>query len=136
MFCGYLLISAVYTWPLLPQLAKQIASDPYDPILGATMLEWNATTLPFSEHWWSPPFFYPHHDVGAFTENFVGISALASPIYWLTGDPIKTYNIVLFLTWPLAGEMAPGMPMPIRSAVPTSASRSATRPATALSVAS
>ena len=102
MFCGYLLISAVYTWPLLPQLAKQIASDPYDPILGATMLEWNATTRPFSEHWWSPPFFYPHERVAAFTENFVGISALASPIYWLTGDPIITYNVVFFLTWPLA----------------------------------
>ncbi len=102
MFCGYLLITAVYTWPLLPQLSKQIASDPYDPILGATMLQWNATTLPFSERWWSPPFFFPHERVGAFTENFVGISAVASPVYWLTGNAIEAYNIAFFLTWPLA----------------------------------
>jgi hypothetical protein len=96
------MLAAVYTRPLLEQRASRIASDPYDPILNTSILWWNATTLPFSAHWWNAPFFYPSRDVSAFTENLVGISPIASPIYWLTGNPLATYNLALFLTWPLS----------------------------------
>ena len=99
---AYGLLAAAYTHPLLADSASQIASDPYDPILNTSILWWNATTLPFSPAWWTPPFFHPSQGIAAFTENLVGLSPIATPIYWLTGDPIRTYNWTHFLTVPLS----------------------------------
>lgn len=98
---AYVLIAAVYTWPLLRQATDRIASDPYDPILNTSILWWNATVLPFTAAWWTPPFFFPSLYVAAFTENLVGLGVVATPIFLATGQPILTYNLTLFLTWPL-----------------------------------
>jgi F5/8 type C domain-containing protein len=99
---GYLLLAAIYTWPLLRDRSTRIASDPGDPILTASVLWWNATTTPFSDRWWTPPLFYPNDQVSALTENFVGESVVASPVFWLTRDPILAFNVAVFLTWPLS----------------------------------
>ena len=79
-----------------------IAGGSGDPLLNASILWWNATTIPLSEHWWNPPYFYLTHDVTTFTENLLGISPIASPVFWLTGNPLTAYNLALFLTWPLS----------------------------------
>jgi hypothetical protein len=102
VLCLYLGLAAIYAAPVLRWGHERIANDRYDPILNASILWWNATTLPFSPSWWSPPYFYPSTGVSAFTENLTGISVLASPVYWLTGNPLAAYNIALFLTWPLS----------------------------------
>ncbi len=98
---AYLLIAALYTWPLLPLASTKIAGNAGDPILTTSILWWNATTLPFSEAWWNPPYYYPDHGVTTFTENLVGVSVFATPIYWLTHNPLTTYNVALYLAWPL-----------------------------------
>jgi len=98
----YLAIGVVYTHPVIWRSFDRIANDPYDPILNTSILWWNATTVPFTEAWWSPPHFYPARDVAAFTENLVGISVVASPIYWITGNALAAYNLSFFLTWPLS----------------------------------
>jgi len=98
----YLLTAAIYTRPLLEQSTTRIAYDPYDPILNASILWWNATTVPFSSEWWNPPYFYPGKGISAFTENLVGVSVIASPVYWITRNPLAAYNIAFFLTWPLS----------------------------------
>jgi hypothetical protein len=100
-FAVYFLIATVYTWPLLWHAGDQIASDAGDPILNASILWWNATVGPFTPAWWSPPFFFPSQNVAAFTENLVGLGPVATPIFWATGQPILTYNLTYFLTWPL-----------------------------------
>lgn len=102
---AYVLIAAAYTWPLLWRAGDQIVSDPFDPILNASILWWNATVVPFTAEWWNPPFFFPSHNVAAFTENLVGLGVVATPIFWATGQPILTYNLTHFLTWPF-GAMA------------------------------
>jgi hypothetical protein len=102
ILCAYTLLAAIYTSPVLQQSQSRIASDPYDPILNTSILWWNATTIPFSEQWWNPPYFYPATGVSAFTENLVGVSLFASPVYWLTTNPLAAYNIAFFLTWPLS----------------------------------
>ena len=58
--------------------------------------------MPFTAAWWNPPYFYPAPGISAFTENLVGVSVIASPVYWLTGNPLAAYNIAFFLTWPLS----------------------------------
>jgi F5/8 type C domain-containing protein len=100
--CAYLLIGAVYTHPVLQRSFTGIANDPYDPILNASILWWNATTVPFSAEWWSPPHFHPTQDVAAFTENLVGVSVLATPVYWLTGSALAAYNVCFAISWPLS----------------------------------
>jgi len=96
------LIAAVYTWPLLREARSRIAADPFDPILNASILWWNATVVPFTAGWWSPPFFFPAENVAAFTENLAGLGVVATPVFWITGQPILTYNLTLFLAWPLS----------------------------------
>jgi hypothetical protein len=97
----FVALAAIHTHPVLPRSGVAIASDRYDPVLNASILWWNATTVPFSSRWWTPPHYYPSEGVAAFTENLVGLSPIATPLYWLTGDPLRTYNLVFVLTWPL-----------------------------------
>ena len=93
---AYVLIATVYTWPLLYHAGDHIASDPFDPILNASILWWNATVVPFTPAWWSPPFFFPSQNVAAFTENLVGLGPVATPIFWATGQPILTTTSRIF----------------------------------------
>lgn len=98
---AYLILAALYTSPLLGRSRTAVASDRYDPVLNASILWWNATTIPFSSAWWTPPHYFPSEGIAAFTEHLVGVGVIASPLYWLTGDPLLTYNLVFFLSWPL-----------------------------------
>jgi hypothetical protein len=98
----YLTLAAIYTRPLLELSTTRIASDPYDPILNTSILWWNATTVPFSQEWWDPPYFYPGDGISAFTENLVGLGVISTPVFWLTRNPLAAYNVAFFLTWPLS----------------------------------
>ena len=98
----YLLVTAVYTWPLLSYAGTRLPSDPADPVFNAAILWWNATTVPFSSQWWNAPHYYPSADVAAFTENLVGLSPIATPVYWLTHNPVAAHNAAYFLTYPLS----------------------------------
>jgi hypothetical protein len=98
----YMILAALCTRPLLELSQSHIAGDPGDPVLNASILWWNATTLPFSEQWWNPPYFHLTKGVSAFSENLVGISPIATPLYWITRNPLTSYNVTLFLTWPLS----------------------------------
>jgi hypothetical protein len=99
---AYLVLAAVYTHPLLPRSRDAIANDRYDPVLNASILWWNATTVPFSPGWWTPPHFFPSERIAVFTENLVGLGPITTPLYHATGDPLLTYNLAVFLTWPLS----------------------------------
>ncbi|CAN5639177.1 hypothetical protein BH23ACI1_BH23ACI1_10460 [soil metagenome] len=101
-FVFFVALAALYTHPVLVRSGTAIASDSYDPVLNASILWWNATTVPFSPSWWTPPHFYPSDGIAAFTENLVGLWPVATPLLWVTGDPLRTYNLVLFLTWPFS----------------------------------
>jgi hypothetical protein len=37
-----------------------------------------------------------------FSENLLGVSVFASPIYWLTHNPLTAHNVSLYLAWPLS----------------------------------
>src|SRR5262245_41978293 len=101
VFLIFLLLSAIYTRPLLSKLTTALPSDAGDPALNASILSWNASTLPFTSAWWDAPHFYPTAGVAALTENLVGFVPFSSPVMWLTGNSIAAYNVAIFLTWPL-----------------------------------
>ncbi len=95
-------LTAVLGRDVLAHLGSAIANDPGDPLLTAAILHWNAHQLPWSDAWWQFPIFYPTRDTLAFSEHLLGLSVLATPIEWITGDPLVAYNIVLLLTFPLS----------------------------------
>ena len=88
---------------VLANLSTSVANDFGDPVLTATLLYWNATHLPLSDAWWQLPIFYPVRDTLAFSEHLLGVSVLATPLYWITGDVFATYNLAALATFPLCG---------------------------------
>ena len=82
--------------------ATTIPMDVGDPVLVAAILEWNATTLPLSPHWWNFPAFDPAPGITAFTEHLLGLWPITSPIVWITGNPLVAYNTAFLLSFPLA----------------------------------
>ena len=99
----YTIITAIIGRDVLAHLGSTIANDAGDPLLTAAILKWNATHLPLTDAWYQFPIFYPTRDTLTFSEHLLGLSVIASPIYWLTGDIVITYNLVLLLTFPLCG---------------------------------
>jgi hypothetical protein len=98
----YLVVAVLYAFPVLQHHHDRITNDPYDPILNTSILWWNATTIPLTEEWWNPPHYYPTAGVAGFTENLLGVSVMASPIFWLTNNALSAYNLSFFLTFPLS----------------------------------
>jgi hypothetical protein len=97
----YAVITVIIGRDVLAHVGSTIANDPGDPLLTAAILKWNATHVPLTDAWYQFPIFYPTRDTLTFSEHLLGLSVIASPIYWLTGDLVVTYNIVLLLTFPL-----------------------------------
>src|SRR5215510_8044977 len=97
----YLVVTAILGRDLLAHLGTTVAHDAGDPLLTAAILKWNATHWPLTDAWWQFPIFYPTRDTMAFSEHLLGLSAIASPIYWITRDTLVTSNLVTLLTFPL-----------------------------------
>ena len=100
---AYTIITIIIGRDVLAHLGSMIANDAGDPLLTAAILKWNATHVPLTDAWYQFPIFYPTRDTLTFSEHLLGLSVIASPIYWLTGDVVVTYNLVLLLTFPLCG---------------------------------
>ena len=73
---------------VLAHPASTIVHDVGDPLLTASLLHWNAWTLPLRPAWWQFPIFAPTADALAFSEHLLGLSVLATPIEWLVRDPL------------------------------------------------
>ena len=97
----YLAFTAFLGRDVLLHLGTTVAADPGDPLLVAAILKWNATHVWLTDAWWQFPVFHPTRDVLTFSEHFLGVSLIASPLYWSTQNTLLTYNVVLLLTFPL-----------------------------------
>src|SRR2546428_4722439 len=74
-----------------------------DPLLNAAILHWNATVTPLTERWWNFPSFFPATGLTQSREHLLGLWPLASPVIWLTGNPVLAYNVAFALSFPMAG---------------------------------
>ena len=100
---AYAAITTVIGRRVLATVGSAIASDPGDPILNAAILAWNATHRPWTDAWYQFPIFFPTPDALTLSEHLLGVSLLASPIVWLTDNPLVAYNASLLLSYPLCG---------------------------------
>jgi len=96
-------ITALLFHTLLPDLTTHLYSDLGDPLLNAAILAWNAREWPLGEAWWDFPSYAPLTGVTAFTEHLLLAYPVASPVVWLTGNPVLAYNIVFLAAMPLNG---------------------------------
>jgi hypothetical protein len=106
---GYVFLTALFFRELLPGITTHLYSDLGDPLLNAAILAWNATHVPLTAEWWNFPSFAPLSGVTAFTEHLLLAYPVASPIIWLTGNPVLAHNIVFLVTVPLNGMAAYGL---------------------------
>jgi hypothetical protein len=88
---------------LLASPGSVIGADIGDPMLNAAILAWNARTVPWTDTWFNFPAFHPATDALTFSEHLLGVSVLASPVYWMTGNAVVTYNVTLLLGYVLSG---------------------------------
>ncbi len=102
VFLCFAALAYFYVRPLFDHLGTRLAVNAGDPALNAAILWWNATVVPLTDAWWNQPWFHPATGVTALTENLLGLTPIATPIYWLTHDVVTTYNLTFFLSWPLS----------------------------------
>ena len=99
----YVVITALLFRDLLPVFTTHLYGDLGDPLLNASILAWNAKHLPLTSDWWNFPAFAPLSGVTAFTEHLLGAYPLTSPIFWITGNAVLAYNVLLLACFSLNG---------------------------------
>jgi len=99
----YVTATVVIGRDVLAHASTAAMHDNGDPVLTAAILHWTTTHVPLTPEWWQFPIFFPTHDTLAFSEHLLGISVIATPLEWLTGDVLVTYNVMALLTFPLSG---------------------------------
>ena len=101
--CVYVVLTAILGRDVLAHVGTAIANDTGDPLLTAAILQWNAQHVPWTDPWWQFPIYHPTRDTLVFSEHLLGLSVIAAPIAWLTGNPLAAYNLTALLTFPLCG---------------------------------
>ena len=106
----YAIITAILFRELLPNVLTHVYSDVGDPLLNASILAWNATHLPLTAEWWNFPSFAPLLGVTAFTEHLLLVYPVASPVIWITDNPVLAHNLLFLASVPLNGIAACACP--------------------------
>jgi hypothetical protein len=96
------MLTALLARDVLGELGTRALHDEYDPLFIAAILQWNATHVPFTDAWWQFPIFWPAPDALAFSEHFLGVAPISTPLIWLTGNPVVAANVTALLTFPLS----------------------------------
>ena len=99
----YAVAAALMGRDVLTAVTTHISGDVGDPVLNASILTWNARTLPWTDAWFQFPGFYPARDALTFSEHLLGVSVVFSPLYWLSGEPVGSYNLTLLFGYVLSG---------------------------------
>lgn len=97
----YVFVTCILGRDVISNLRTGVLNDAGDPLLNAAILSWSATHVPLSHSWWQFPIYYPASDALAFSEHLLGLSVIATPLHWLTGDALVAYNLTALLTFPL-----------------------------------
>ncbi len=103
-FVGFAIAAIVMTLPLWQHPTRRLPSDLVDTLLNTWIIGWDADRLRHGlVGLWDAPIYYPYRNTLAFSENLLGIAVLVAPVYWITGNPILTYNVELIVSFAIAG---------------------------------
>jgi len=100
----FAIASLVVTLPLAQHPTRTLPSDLVDTLLTTWIISWDADRLRHGLHAvWNAPFYFPYPRTLAFSENLFGVAFLVAPVYWITGNPVLTYNVAFLFSFTLAG---------------------------------
>jgi hypothetical protein len=100
----FAIASTVLTLPLARHPTRTLPSDLLDTLLTTWIISWDADSLRHGLHGvWNAPFYFPYPRTLAFSENLFGVAFLVAPVYWITGNPVLTYNVAFLFSFTLAG---------------------------------
>ena len=91
---GLLLLTAIFTWPLLRAPGTIIAVDEGDPLFNAYVLNWGAYALFYEPgNVFDAPFYYPSLNTLSLSDHLLSVSWPFSPLVFL-GNPVLFYNVL------------------------------------------
>ncbi len=100
---AFSVLSIVATWPLFPQLGGYVI-DRGDPLYSVWAMAWQAHALATDPlNLFNANTMYPFQGVLAFDELSFTEALLAAPVYYLTGNPVLSHNLLLLATFILSG---------------------------------
>jgi len=101
---AFAMVSVVSTLPLAQHPTRTLPSDLLDTLLTTWIISWDASRLPHAlQGVWNPPIYFPYPRTLAFSENLFGVAFPVAPVYWITGNPVLTYNVAFLFAFTLAG---------------------------------
>jgi hypothetical protein len=101
---AFVAATIVLTLPLALDLKRTLPSDLSDTLLNTWIIGWDADRLRHGLRGvWDTPIFFPYRGTLAFSETLLGLAIFVSPLYWLTADPVLTYNAAFLLSFVIAG---------------------------------
>ncbi len=97
------LAAAFFTWPLVTQLDNTLPNwnDPAAAGWLMGQLAHQLVTNPFQLYYTTG--FHPFDQGLVLNELLTGPALLAAPLYWLTANPVLSYNLLNFLAYALSG---------------------------------
>ncbi len=100
----FLIASVVLTLPLAQHPTRTLPSDLLDTLLTTWIVSWDAHSLRHGLHGvWNAPIYFPYARTLAFSENLFGVAFLVAPVYWVSGNPVLTYNVAFLFSFALSG---------------------------------
>lgn len=97
-------LTVVFTWPLVLHLHNGVIGGRGDPMLNAWIVSWDARTI-FTNPGglFQGNIIYPSRDVLAYSEHLFAMGVLTAPIYFISGNPILSYNFLVIFAAVLSG---------------------------------
>jgi hypothetical protein len=98
------MVALVMTYPLWVHPGRTLPSDLNDTLLTTWIISWDSQRMLHGlRGLWEAPFYYPYHNSLAFSENLLGLAIFVAPVFWVTENPVLTYNVAFLLSFALAG---------------------------------
>jgi hypothetical protein len=107
-FAGYALVAALYLRPIWRVLGTHLPAGLGDPLFNLYILKWVAHEAHRGfAGFWDAPFFYPAHDVLAYSDHLLGPGLAAAAFTALVPDGVPrwvpAYNLLLWSSFAATG---------------------------------
>lgn len=107
-FAGYALLAALYLRPIWRVLGTHLPAGLGDPLFNLYILKWVAHEAHSGfAGFWNAPFFYPAHDVLAYSDHLLGPGLAAAAFTSLVPDGmprwVPAYNLLLWSSFAATG---------------------------------
>ncbi|MDD5667372.1 MAG: hypothetical protein PHS26_08700 [Actinomycetota bacterium] len=100
----FLALTVVFTWPLVLHLHNGVIGGRGDPMLNAWIISWDAKTIFTNPSGlFQGNIIYPSRDVLAYSEHLFAMGILTAPVYFISGNPVLSYNLLVVFAAVLSG---------------------------------